>query len=317
MITTFTNSAKIVVSPTQDESSGTPFGLSGGMSAAIEATGDQAFFIRTFYPENCNYDSGSGGDDSFLFGEFPGFEDTGAGTAEKDWNGVPLSIVTAKALVIEVKPIQAYEGTAAVGVLTSTGTNVSDAQTVTIGSTVYRFKNALAAAYDVKIGATAADTLSNLADAIGATGTPTVEYETGTLIHPSVTVATPTATVLTITAARTGDAGNLIATTETSTQLSWGAVTMEGGEDITQPAVARTLEGTVAITLAADFLPGGSSTLVYTVSSASLFTLAVPEGWTPGASATMTVKFNTTEPGPLTDQDVNAVVTVAIIGSTT
>ena len=158
MTSTFTSNVKIAITPTLDASNGAPFGLSGGMSAESSAEGDEAFFIRTFYPEYVNYDTGSGSDDAFKVGAFPAFADYGepGNPPEKDWNGQALSIVTAKALVIEIKPIQAYLGTAATGVLTSDGTNVSDGDTVTIGSTVYRFKNTMAAAYDVKIGANAA-----------------------------------------------------------------------------------------------------------------------------------------------------------------
>jgi hypothetical protein len=317
METIINTSTIIQVKPTTDASNGVKFGMSGGMSAAIETGGDQAFFIRTFYPSNANYDAGSSGaDDSFLFGGFPGFADSGTGgTAEADWNGVDLSIVTMRAIVIEVKPIQAYLGTAATGVLTSDTTNVADATPVTVGSVVYRFKNTMALAYDVKIGATAAISLANLAAALEDSGTPGTEYYAGTAIHPDVTVTGVTATTLAIAAARTGDAGNAIATTETSTHLSWAAATLTGGEDITSPSVARTLEGQVVITLAGDFMPGSGSNLVYTVDTPSLFTLAVPEGWTPGVSASMTVRFISTLGGPLIGQDVNAVVTVALIGT--
>ncbi len=175
----------------------------------------------------------------------------------------------------------------------------------------------MAAAYDIQRGATAALTLASLAEGIAAGGGVGTDYYTGTQAHPSVTVGTPTATVLTITAALTGDAGNLIATTDTSANLSWGAVTMEGGEDITQPAVARTLEGTVRIELGNGFLPGTSASLIYEVTSPSLLTLAIPEGWTPEASGSISAKFTTDGSYPVTDKDVNAVVTVAIIGSTT
>lgn len=319
MITTFTTGAKIAITPTLDESNGAPFGLSGGMSAAIEATGDQAFLIRTFYPEFTNYDTGSGSDDAFKIGAFPGLGDYGeAGTPPvPDWNGQALSMVTLKAIAIEIKALQAYAGTAATGVLTSDATNVSDAQTVTIGSTVYRFKTTMAAAYDVKLGATAAISLSNLAAAIGASGTPGTEYYTGTLIHPNVTVTGFTATTVSIAAARTGDAGNSIATTETSTHLSWGSATLTGGEDVTQPAVARDFGGTVTINLDTSLMPGSSGSVSYEVSAPCLFTFALPEGWTPDPSGMMNIKFNNTGGGPLTDKDVNAVVTVALIGSTT
>lgn len=318
MITTFSSSARISIAPTTDVSSSVPFGLSGGMSAAIEATGDQSFFIRTFYPEYVNYDTGSGSDDAFKVGAFPAFADYGepGNPPEKDWNGQELSIVTAKALVIEIKPIQAYLGTAATGVLTSDGTNVTDGDTVTIAPLVYTFKNTLGAAYDVKIAATAALTLLNLDAAIDDSGTPGTEYETGTLAHPYVLTTGTTATTVSFIAARTGDAGN-IATTEASTHLSWGAATLEGGEDVTQPAVARTLEGSVKVTLNGYLLPGSTSNLIYEVTTPSLLTFAVPEGWTPGSAGFVNVEFTTDQPSPLTDKDVNAVVTVAIIGSST
>jgi len=113
--------------------------------------------------------------------------------------------------------------------LTSTGVNVTDGDTCTIGTTVYRFKNTLAAAYDVKIGASAAITLDNLKAAINATGTAGTEYFAGTLAHPTVIATTNTDTVQTIRAKTIGTAANSIATTETAATLSWGAGTMANG----------------------------------------------------------------------------------------
>lgn len=52
--------------------------------------------------------------------------------------------------------------THAVNVLTSDATNVTALDTVTIGSTVYRFMTTTVLAYDVLIGASAAATLDNL-----------------------------------------------------------------------------------------------------------------------------------------------------------
>ena len=98
--------------------------------------------------------------------------------------------------------VSAYQaGTAAIGDITGL-INPSDGATLTIGitgnTTVYRFKNTLALAYDVKIGATVSDTMANLKAAINADGTPGTEYFTGTLANPllSATVAT---TVITVT----------------------------------------------------------------------------------------------------------------------
>lgn len=121
----------------------------------------------------------------------------------------------------------------AVGTLTSTGVNVSDGDTVTIGSTVYRFKNTMAQAYDVKIGADAATSLANLKKAINATGTAGVEYYTGTLVHPSVNAGTLTSTTLAVAANVKGTAGNSIASTEAAVTLSWGAATLASGADPT------------------------------------------------------------------------------------
>lgn len=75
------------------------------------------------------------------------------------------------------------------GTLTSDGTQPSDGDTVTIGTTVYTFKNILGAAYDVKIGATIYATLTNLKAAINADGTAGVNYGAGTAANPVALVA--------------------------------------------------------------------------------------------------------------------------------
>ena len=122
--------------------------------------------------------------------------------------------------------------TRATGTITSDATNVSDGDTVTIGEITYRFKNTLAQAYDVKIGADAATTLDNLKAAINASGTDGSEYYAGTYAHPDVIATTNTNTTQLIQA-RTNKAfiGNAIVTTENSTHLSWGGATMSGGVD--------------------------------------------------------------------------------------
>lgn len=117
----------------------------------------------------------------------------------------------------------------AAGVLTSNGTNVTDNDTATLGSTVYRFKNTMAAAYDVQIGSSAANTLANLRLAILATGVSGTNYYAATLVHPTVTVTAITSTTLVVAAITAGSAGNSIATTDTAATLSWGAVTLTGG----------------------------------------------------------------------------------------
>lgn len=118
----------------------------------------------------------------------------------------------------------------ATGTLTSDNTNVGDGETATIGTTVYRFKNTMAAAYDVKIGADADTTLANLIKAINGSGTAGTEYFAGTDAHPDVIAGTTiTSHAFPVYAKAFGTAGNSIATTETSAHLSWGATTLASG----------------------------------------------------------------------------------------
>lgn len=116
--------------------------------------------------------------------------------------------------------------------LTLTGQPLA-AETVTIGTTVYTFVAAPATAYDVDIGADASGSLDNLVAAINLSGTAGTEYGAGTAVHPTVSaVRGPSASLeLIITAKTAGSAGNSIATTETLTNGSWKAVTMQGGAD--------------------------------------------------------------------------------------
>ena len=121
--------------------------------------------------------------------------------------------------------------------LTSDATNVTDGDTVTIATTVYRFKDTPAAAYDVQIGTDAATTLDNLKAAINATGTPGTEYYTGTLAHPTVIATTNTDTVQTVVARAPGVTANTYPTTEESTHLSWADTTLGGGTGNSNPGV--------------------------------------------------------------------------------
>ncbi len=141
-----------------------------------------------------------------------------------------------------------------IGTLTLTG-NAVDAETVTIGTTVYRWKNTLALAYDVKIGANAAASIVNLVAAINANGTAGTHYFAGTLVHPTaraydgagdtVVVHTNSNTILTAV-------GTLIATTETMTNASWGAATLADGTDGTNVTFVVT-GNAIACTFAPDY----------------------------------------------------------------
>lgn len=118
-------------------------------------------------------------------------------------------------------------------VLTSNNTEVADGDTVTIGSTVYRFKNTPAQAYDVKRSGTVDTTLANFIKAINASGLGDgSDYFAGTLIHPTVFAGTTiTAHHFPITAWDYGTVGNAIATTDTSATLSFTGATLASGAE--------------------------------------------------------------------------------------
>jgi len=112
------------------------------------------------------------------------------------------------------------------GTLTSDNTNVSNGDTVTIGSKVYTFKTTLTSTEgEVKIGASADASLLNLINAINHTGTAGTDYYCAEA-HPEVTAATSvTAHAFAITAIVAGIAYQ---TLEASTHLSWGAAALTG-----------------------------------------------------------------------------------------
>jgi hypothetical protein len=122
----------------------------------------------------------------------------------------------------------------ATGTLTSDATAPSDGDTVTIGGYTYTFKTALTASttpFEVLIGASAAAALDNLKEAINASGTPGTNFGSKTYAHPDVVATTNTNTTQVVEARLAGTTGNSIATTETSSHLSWGAATLASGAD--------------------------------------------------------------------------------------
>jgi hypothetical protein len=120
-------------------------------------------------------------------------------------------------------------GVPATGTLTSDGTAPSNNDTVTIDTKVYTFKTTLTPAEgEVLIGVSAAVALDNLKSAINHTaGHETTYYCVAE--HPTVLATTNTNTTQVVRARAVGVAGNSIATTETSSHLSWGGATLAGG----------------------------------------------------------------------------------------
>lgn len=124
-------------------------------------------------------------------------------------------------------------------IITSDETAPSDGDTVTIGSTVYRFKTTPAQAYDVAIGASAAAALDNLKLAINANGVGDgSDYYAGTEAHPSVIATTNTDTTQKVVSTTIGTTDNTLATTETSSHLSWEDTTLGGGTGSSVTGVA-------------------------------------------------------------------------------
>lgn len=117
----------------------------------------------------------------------------------------------------------------ATGTLTAAGV-FTDTQTVTIGGKVYTTQTTLTNVDgNVLIGASAAATLQNLYDAINLTGTAGTQYATAMTAPTYVKATAVTATTLVVSALSPGVCGNLVATTETQTNASWGAAVLAGG----------------------------------------------------------------------------------------
>lgn len=126
---------------------------------------------------------------------------------------------------------EALPGVQATGTLTL-GANAADTETVTIGGKVYTFQAALTNVNgNVKIGATASDSIDNLIAAITLGAGAGVTYAAAMTVHPTVTAAAGAGDTMTVTAVASGTAGNAIATTETLAGggSQFGAVTLTGG----------------------------------------------------------------------------------------
>lgn len=119
--------------------------------------------------------------------------------------------------------------TQASGTLTLT-TNPLDTETVTIDGKTYTFQTTLTDVDgNVKIGASSTISAINLNAAIMVTsGGEGVAYAASTTVHPTVT-STQSTNTITVTAFTGPTRGNVIATTETLSDGSWGGATLSGG----------------------------------------------------------------------------------------
>jgi flagellar hook protein FlgE len=159
---------------------------------------------------------------------------------------------------------------AATGTLTVAG-NATAGETVIIDGTTYTFVTSINGdntANDIPIDQTsAANTLTNLADAINGTGIAGTNYTAGTTSLSSTVTATAGTTTLTLTAVQAGKGGNSIGTT--TNWGSFGAATLTGGADGT-----TTPGGTFSEPVVVYDSLGNSHTLTFT------FTKTAANTWT-------------------------------------
>lgn len=117
----------------------------------------------------------------------------------------------------------------AVGTLTLSGQPLNT-ETVVVGQKTYTFQTSLTDVDgNVKIGASAEGSIDNLVAAINlATGAGT-NYAASMTLNPSVRAAKTSATTMKVYAKVAGLVGNLIPSTETLTNGSWGGAVLASG----------------------------------------------------------------------------------------
>lgn len=155
----------------------------------------------------------------------------------------------------------------ATGNISGNATNVSNGDTVTIGTKVYTYKTTLSAVAtegEVHIGADKDSSLLNLIRAINHIGTYGIDHWCAA-INPDVSSdLAVSAHGFNVLARLPGTAGNAIVTTETSAVLAWGSGTLTGGLDSNAITRAKVYTGSI----------GGP------VVSYDLFDVATPVLWT-------------------------------------
>jgi len=191
-----------------------------------------ARYLDKFIDERTGTLSATGAAKTFALGTYAyGVQATGTFT----FTGQPADgntlVIGAETYTFGTSGIAISANAVATGTLTASAQPANN-DTVTIGSTTYTFKTALSAgptvANEILRGADRAASLTNLALAINAGAGIGTNYSTGTTANAGATaVASSTTVALTATSSNAG--GNSIATTETSSVLSFGAATLTGG----------------------------------------------------------------------------------------
>ena len=111
----------------------------------------------------------------------------------------------------------------------------SNADIVTIGSTVYTFKTTIASSFDVLIGTNVTDSIDNLIAAINLGGTAGTDYHADTTEHPDASALSFTGLAMQVYSDLSGEDQNAIVTTTDITGASWSFATLNGANDVGKP----------------------------------------------------------------------------------
>lgn len=183
----------------------------------------------------CGFDSGLNDESSFaravisLNGGAAYTPDDGFAAYQSIYHHVPQDDTFVEAALLQagstltLSAQPANNDTVTVGHYTNAGSHAA----------VYKFKTALASAFDVLIGANVAATLFNLRSAINlAAGSGTL-YGTSTIVNDDVTAQGLPGSQMAVTADIAGTAGNAIASTSSLTHGGgWTGTTLSGGANI-------------------------------------------------------------------------------------
>lgn len=151
----------------------------------------------------------------------------------------PLGTVPSKLYIAEGGVLWVYiESGQASGQLTASAIPVSG-DTVQINTTYYKFLSSAldggapagtaANPWNVKLGITTAASMSNLYNAINASGVAGTDYSTALVRHTTVYANNVSSNILYVSALTYDTLGNAIVTLDTSAVLSWASGTLTGG----------------------------------------------------------------------------------------
>lgn len=144
----------------------------------------------------------------------------------------------------------AITGTVTIPATYATGTltfaaNPTNGQNVKIGTTTYTFKDVLAAANDIKIGASVVESIATLVKVVNGAGVEGVDYFAGTTTPNASARALSNNLVVQVTATDAGVAGNNVDLTSTAATAS--AAKLAGGVDAKTEASTDTVQLTNCI----------------------------------------------------------------------